>query len=77
MMRLTAFVLCLLASPVSAQQPRQIDLQAFKDQLGDAAVGLALCNGDAKVAAQNYERTIADLKKQIEDAKAIKPEPKK
>ena len=76
-MRVIACAAYLMVSPALAQQPRQIDLQAFKDQLGEAAVATALCNGDAKVAAQNYERTIADLKKQLEEAKAVKPDDKK
>jgi hypothetical protein len=78
MMRFIVCALCLvMALPAYAQQPRQIDLQAFKDKLGDEALATALCDSDAKAAAIAAQHTIADLQKQLEEAKAAKMEDKK
>ena len=70
-----AIGLLLPSAALAQQQPRQLDLQSIRDQLGDAAMAAMLCNNDAKIAAQNYQRIIADLQKENADLKA-KYEPK-
>ena len=60
-------LLILPISPALAQQPRQFDLQIFRDQLGDAAVATAMCNSDAKAAAQTAGAQIAKLQARVKE----------
>jgi phage shock protein A len=72
MMRLVAVALCLLASPVLAQQPATA-LQRCGNDVGN----LAIHADDLSEQLDKAKLEIADLKKQIEDAKAAKPDDKK
>jgi hypothetical protein len=67
MMRLIAFVLCLMAVPAHAQQPTP----------SQTAIQIDNVINQWAQTIEALQRENADLKKQIEDAKAAKVEEKK
>lgn len=51
----------LAQTPPQAPQTRQIDLQAFTEQIGQAGTNLALCQGDYKSLQAQLARVQAEL----------------